>query len=66
MNPNKKGQKVRFRSPLDDNELHQIYEIIEIFLDVEKPRTIIRAVNSGMTFPPTTIVLVEDLEICNN
>lgn len=66
MKPTKPGQKVRFRSPLDDNELHQIYEIIEIFLDVEKPRCIVKAINSEMTFPPTTIVLVEDLEICNN
>jgi hypothetical protein len=66
MKPNKPNQIVRFHSPLVDEDPNQLYVVVEIFFDVEKPRCIIKALGTGLTYPPTTTVLVEDLEICNN
>jgi hypothetical protein len=61
MQPTKAGQIVKFHSPLPDEDPKQLYVILEIHLDVEKPRTLIQALNTGFTYPPTTTVLVEDL-----
>jgi len=66
MKPSKPNQIVRFHSPLQDEDPNQLYLIVEIFFDVEKPRALIKAHNTGLTYPPTTTVLVEDLEICEN
>lgn len=66
MKPSKPNQLVRFSSPLEDEDPSQLYIIMEIFFDVDKPRAIIKALNTGLTYPPSTTVLVEDLEICNN
>jgi len=66
MKPNRQGQIVRFHSPLEDEDPSQLYVVIEIHFDVEKPRALIKALGTGLTYPPTSTVLVEDLEICNN
>ena len=66
MNTNKKGQNVRFPSSLDDEELNQIYVVIDIYVDVYKVRCIVKAIHSGMTFPYTCSVIVSDLKFCDN
>lgn len=66
MKPNKSGQIVKFHTPLQNEDPSQLYVVIEIFFDVEKPRCIIKALETGLTYPPTSIFFVDDLEICNN
>lgn len=66
MKPNKPNQIVRFHSPLQDEDPNQLYVVVEIYFDMDKPRCIIKALNTGLTYPPTSTVLVDDLEICNN
>lgn len=66
MNSNKKGQNVRFSSTLDDEELNQIYVVIDIYVDVYKVRCFVKTIHSGMTFPITCSVNVSDFKFCDN
>lgn len=66
MKPNRQGQTVRFHTPLVDEDPSQLYVVVEIYFDVDKPRAIIKALGTGLTYPPTSTVLISDLEICNN
>lgn len=63
MIPTQNGQIVRFHTPFLDEDPEQLYVIMESFLDVEKPRALIKALGFGSTFAPTTTVLIEDLEV---
>lgn len=63
MKPSNVGQIVKFHTPLQDEDPAQKYVIVEIHFDVEKPRCHIRALNTGLRFPPTAIALVEELEV---
>ncbi|MBK9271418.1 MAG: hypothetical protein IPM48_07460 [Saprospiraceae bacterium] len=62
MRPNKPGQVAKFHSPLPDENPDQLYVVLEIKEDVERPRADIKALNTGLSFPPINIVLLDDLE----
>jgi hypothetical protein len=61
MRPNKIGQVAKFHTPLPSENPDQLYVILEIHFDVERPRAQIKALNTGLSFPPVNTVLVEDL-----
>lgn len=63
MKPSKIGEIVKFHTPLKNEDPEQKYVILEIHLDVERPRCKIQALNAGLAFPLVSIVLVEDLEV---
>lgn len=65
MKPNKKGQKVRFTLPLEEDELNQLYEVVEIFLENQKTRCIIKTLDLGK-YKFTKSALADDLDICDN
>lgn len=58
----KKGQIVRFHTPLADEDPEQLYIVLEMIHDVEKPRVHIQALNTGCFLSPISTVLLEDLE----
>lgn len=63
MRPNKIGQVARFHTPLPDENPNQLYVVLEIKEDVERPRADIKALNTGLSFPPINTVLLDDLEV---
>jgi hypothetical protein len=65
MKPSKKGQIVRFHTPLPDEDTDVLYSVVDIFTDVERPRAQIRAVNIPGSFMPINTVLVEELELAS-
>lgn len=63
MRPFKPGQIVKFHTPYPEEDPDQLYVVSEIFFDVDQPRAHIKAIITGLPFPPTNVVLVEDLII---
>lgn len=63
MKPTKIGEIVKFHTPFENEDPNQQYVILEIHLDVEKPRCQIKPLNTGQKFPPINTVPVEDLEV---
>lgn len=63
MKPNKPGQVAKFHTPLPDESPDQLYVVLEIKEDVERPRADIKALNTGLSFPPINTVLLEDLVV---
>lgn len=63
MRPNKIGQVAKFHTPLPDENPDQLYVVLEIKEDDERPRANIKALNTGLSFPPINTVLLDDLEI---
>ena len=63
MRPEKAGQIVRFHTPYPNEDPNQRYVILEIHLDVEKPRALIKELNGGKPLASTSSVLVDDLEV---
>ena len=63
MKPNKKGQVAKFHTTLPDEDPNQLYVVTEIITDVERPRAFIKALNTGLDFPPINTVLLYDLEV---
>jgi hypothetical protein len=63
MKPNKIGQVAKFHTPLPDENPDQLYVVLEIIEDVERPRADIKALNTGLSFPPINKVLLEDLVV---
>lgn len=63
MRPNKNGQVAKFHTPLPDENPDQLYVVLEIKEDDEKPRADIKALNTGLSFPPINTVLLDDLEV---
>lgn len=61
MRPNKIGQVARFHTPLPDENPDQLYVVLEIKEDDERPRADIKALNTGLSFPPINTVLLDDL-----
>jgi len=62
MEPTKKGQIVKFKNPLPDEDPNQLYVVTQISFDVEKPRADIKPYNTDLNFPPINTVFVKDLE----
>ena len=63
MKPTKQGQIAKFHTPLADEDPEQLYVILEVIEDDERPRANIQALNTGLTFPPITKVHLDDLEV---
>lgn len=63
MRPNKPGQVAKFHTPLPDENPDQLYVVLEIKEDDERPRADIKALNTGLSFPPINTVLLDDLEV---
>lgn len=63
MRPNKPGQVAKFHTPLPDENPDQLYVVLEIKEDAERPRADIKALNTGLSFPPINTVLLDDLEV---
>jgi hypothetical protein len=63
MRPNKIGQVAKFHTPLPDENPNQLYVVLEIIEDDERPRADIRALNTGLSFPPINTVKLDDLEV---
>lgn len=63
MRPNKIGQVVKFHTPLPDENPNQLYVVLEIIEDDERPRADIKALNTGLSFPPINSVMLNDLVV---
>jgi hypothetical protein len=63
MRPNKTGQVVKFHIPLPDENPNQLYVVLEIHFDVEKPRALIKELNGGRPFASILSVLVDELQV---
>ena len=63
MIPTKKGQIAKFHTPLADENPNQLYVVLEVIEDAERPRADIQALNTGLSFPPINTVLLNDLEV---
>ena len=63
MRPNKPGHVAKFHTPLPDENPNQLYVVLEIKEDDERPRADIKALNTGLSFPPINTVLLDDLEV---
>jgi hypothetical protein len=63
MRPNKPRQVAKFHTPLPDENPNQLYVVLEIKEDVERPRADIKAFITGLSFPPINTVLLDDLEV---
>ncbi|RTY65551.1 hypothetical protein [Flavobacterium sp. LB2P53] len=63
MKPNKQGQIVKFHTPLEGENPEQLYVVIEVIEDDERPRADIQALNTGLAFPPINTVRLNDLEV---
>ncbi|HPB05602.1 MAG TPA: hypothetical protein PKX60_05135 [Prolixibacteraceae bacterium] len=63
MAPNKVGQIVRFHTPYPEEDPNQLYVILEIYFDLEKPRAYVKALGLEFSFGLTSVYYVEDLEV---
>jgi len=63
MKPTKEGQIVKFHTPLPDESPDQLYVVLEVIADDERPRADIQALNTGLSFPPINSVRLSDLEV---
>lgn len=63
MRPNKIGQVAKFHTPQPDQNLNQLYVVLEIIEDDERPRADIKTLNTGLSFPPINTVKLNDLEV---
>jgi len=66
MKPSKVGQIVKFSNPMSDEDPNQLYVIIEIIDDDVRPRSQIRALGTGLSFPPINMVKTNDLVVVQN
>lgn len=60
MAPDKIGQIVKFKNPTSEGEAEQRFVILEIFLDVDIPRAIVKYIDSS-ALSSTHTYLVSDL-----
>lgn len=63
MKPTKEGQIVKFHTPLPDEDPNQLYVVLEVIADDDRPRVDIQALNTGLSFPPINSVRLSDLEV---
>ena len=63
MTPNKPGQVAKYHTPMEGENPEQVYVILELHEDVERPRAKIQALNTGLAFPPVNIVALDNLEV---
>ena len=63
MTPTKQGQIAKFHTPLQGENPEQLYVVLEVILDDERPRAEIQALNTGLALPPTNTVRLTELEV---
>jgi hypothetical protein len=63
MRPTKKGQIAKFHTPLADENPEQLYVVLEVIKDDERPKADIQALNTGLSFTPINTVRLDDLEV---
>ncbi|OBQ57039.1 hypothetical protein JJL45_01965 [Tamlana sp. s12] len=63
MKPNRRGQIVKFHTPYHDEDPEQLYVVLEYIEDGSRSRAKIQAAGTGLSFPPVSLVLAEDLEV---
>lgn len=63
MKPIEKGQIVKFHTSLSEENPNQLYVVLEVIADNERPRADIQALNTGLSFPPINKVRLADLEV---
>jgi hypothetical protein len=63
MRPDKKGQIARFHTPLEGENPEQLYVVLEVIEDDERPRADIQALNTGLSFVPINTVSLDELEV---
>ena len=63
MTPTNVGQVAKFHSPLQDEDPNHLYVVLEIKGDDDSARVDIKALNTGLSFPPITTVSLNDLEV---
>ncbi|MFV8353403.1 hypothetical protein [Flavobacterium sp. XS2P14] len=63
MKPTKEGQIAKFHTPLAGENPEQLYVVLEVIEDEERPRADIQALKTGLPFPPINKVRLEDLEV---
>jgi flagellar biosynthesis/type III secretory pathway ATPase len=63
MRPNKIGQIAKFHTPLPNENPDQLYVVLQVIEDTERPRADIQALNTGFSFPPINTVSLNDLVI---
>lgn len=63
MTPTNEGQIVKFHTLLDGENPDQKYVVLEIHTDCDIPRAKIKALNTGLAFPPVNVVSPDDLEV---
>ncbi|HLF52564.1 hypothetical protein [Flavobacterium sp.] len=63
MKPSKKGQIAKFHTTIKGENPKQLYVVLEVIEDDERPRADIQALNTGLAFPPINTVRLGDLEV---
>jgi hypothetical protein len=63
MRPNKIGQVAKFHTRLPDENINQLYVVLEIIEEDERPRANIKVLNTSLSFPPINTVALYDLEV---
>ena len=63
MKPNKIGQIARFHTPNEDEDKNQLYVVLEIKGENDSAKVDIKALNTGLSFPPINTVKLADLEV---
>lgn len=63
MRPNKIGQIAKFHTPFPDENPDQLYVVLQIHEGEDRPRAEIKALNTGLSFPPINTVSLDDLEV---
>lgn len=63
MNPTKVGQVAKFHTPNSDEDPNQLYVVLEIKGNDDSARVDIKALNTGLSFPPISTVRLDDLEV---
>ena len=63
MTPTKVGQVAKFHTPNSDEDPNQLYVVLEIKGDDDSARVDIKALNTGLSFPPISTVKLSDLEV---
>lgn len=63
MQPQSKGQIVKFHTPLAGENVEQQYIVLDLYTSDNIIKAKIQALNTGLPFPPINIVKAEDIEI---
>jgi len=63
MKPTKVGQVAKFHTPNEDEDPNQLYVVLEIKGEDDSARVDIKALNTGLSFPPINTIRLSDLEV---